>query len=71
MKELYDFIKIYVYKDSLKSIEIQKIELQTNYEISQKQIEVDLLNQQKQIKDNTNILFDISFFSGIADYRFI
>jgi hypothetical protein len=27
-----------------------------------KQIEVDLLNQQKT-KDNTNILFDISFFA--------
>jgi hypothetical protein len=34
-----------------------------NYEIAQKQIEVDLLNQQKQIKDNTNLVFDISFLA--------
>lgn len=48
-KALRFYQKFIVYKDSLKSIEIvQKIaDTRTNYEISQKQIEVDLLNQQK------------------------
>jgi tetratricopeptide (TPR) repeat protein len=46
------FYKNFVYKDSLKSIEIvqKAADIRTNYEIAQKQIEVDLLNQQKQIK---------------------
>jgi hypothetical protein len=51
MKRL-QFYKKFVYKDSLKSIEIvqKAADIRTNYEIAQKQIEVDLLNQQKQIK---------------------
>ncbi|SHG62904.1 Adenylate cyclase, class 3 [Flavobacterium micromati] len=48
-KALQFYKKHIIYKDSLKSIEIvQKIaDTRTNYEISQKQIEVNLLNQQK------------------------
>jgi hypothetical protein len=50
--ERLQFYKKFVYKDSLKSIEIvqKAADIRTNYEIAQKQIEVDLLNQQKQIK---------------------
>jgi tetratricopeptide (TPR) repeat protein len=42
------FYKKFIYKDSLKSIEIvqKAADIRTNYEIAQKQIEVDLLNQQ-------------------------
>jgi hypothetical protein len=52
MKGLTVLQKFIVYKDSLKSIEIvqKAADIRTNYEIAQKQIEVDLLNQQKQIK---------------------
>lgn len=59
-KALQFFKKYIVYKDSLKSIEIvQKIaDTRTNYEISQKQIEVDLLNQQKK---NQRIMIISSF----------
>jgi class 3 adenylate cyclase len=48
-KALQFFKNYIIYKDSLRSIEIvQKIaDTRTNYEISQKQIEVNLLNQQK------------------------
>jgi hypothetical protein len=51
-KALQFYKKFIVYKDSLKSIEIvqKAADIRTNYEIAQKQIEVDLLNQQKQIK---------------------
>lgn len=59
-KALQFFKKYIVYKDSLKSIEIvQKIaDTRTNYEIAQKQIEVDLLNQQKK---NQRIMIISSF----------
>ena len=59
-KALQFFKKHIVYKDSLNSIEIvQKIaDTRTNYEISQKQIEVDLLNQQKK---NQRIMIISSF----------
>jgi class 3 adenylate cyclase len=48
-KALQFYKKFIVYKDSLKSIEIvqKAADIRTNYEIAQKQIEVDLLNQQK------------------------
>jgi hypothetical protein len=48
----YSFTKKFiVYKDSLKVSKLfKKADIRTNYEIAQKQIEVDLLNQQKQIK---------------------
>jgi tetratricopeptide (TPR) repeat protein len=47
-KALQFYKKFIVYKDSLKSIEIvqKAADIRTNYEIAQKQIEVDLLNQQ-------------------------
>lgn len=59
-KALQFFKKYIVYKDSLKSIDIvQKIaDTRTNYEIAQKQIEVDLLNQQKK---NQRIMIISSF----------
>ena len=59
-KALQFFKKYIVYKDSLNSIEIvQKIaDTRTNYEIAQKQIEVDLLNQQKK---NQRIMIISSF----------
>ena len=59
-KALQFFTNYIVYKDSLKSIDIvQKIaDTRTNYEIAQKQIEVDLLNQQKK---NQRIMIISSF----------
>ncbi|MEN8798803.1 MAG: adenylate/guanylate cyclase domain-containing protein [Flavobacteriaceae bacterium] len=47
----YQFYKEYVvYRDSVKNIEAveQMADLRTNYEVSQKQIEVDLLNEQRR-----------------------
>jgi len=51
MAESYRYFKNYIaYRDSVNNIQgVQKMaELRTNYEISQKQIEVDLLTQQKR-----------------------
>jgi hypothetical protein len=52
MKRLYSFTKNLFYKDSLREYRncSKAADIRTNYEIAQKQIEVDLLNQQKQIK---------------------
>jgi len=49
--EAFNFYKNYItYRDSVNNIQaVQKMaDLRTNYELSQKQIEVDLLNQQKR-----------------------
>ena len=47
----YEYYKDHIaYRDSVKNIEAveQMADLRTNYEVSQKQVEVDLLNQQKR-----------------------
>ncbi|MGW8316152.1 MAG: tetratricopeptide repeat protein, partial [Bacteroidales bacterium] len=53
-----NYYKNYViYRDSLKNIETvqQLADLRTNYEVSQKQAEVDLLNQKRKTQRNLNI----------------
>ena len=53
-----DYYKNYIiYRDSLKNIETvqQMADLRTNYEVSQKQVEVDLLNQKRKNQRNLNI----------------
>ncbi len=56
-KALQYFKNYIIYRDSLKNIEtVQKMaDLRTDFEVSQKQIEVDLLNQKRQNQRNINI----------------
>ena len=63
--EAYKYYKNHIaYRDSLNNIKlVQKMaDLRTNYEVSQKQIEVDLLNQQKRNQHNIVIATVIASF---------
>ena len=75
LSELYeksgDSVKSYkyyknhiIYRDSVRNIESvqQMADLRTNYEVSQKQIEVDLLNQQKKNQQIIVVASIVSFF---------
>ena len=66
-EESLKYYKNYIaYKDSLESSFQEVTELRTDFEISKKQIEVDLLNQQKR---NKNILvFTMIFILGLTAY---
>lgn len=62
----FQYFKEYVgYSDSVNNIKsVQKMaDLRTNYEVSQKQIEVDLLNQQK--RNQRNILVSLFIILGL------
>ena len=64
-KESLQFFKSHItYRDSVNNIKsVQKIaDLRTNYEVSQKQVEVDLLNQQKR---NQRIVIFASIISAV------
>lgn len=56
-KALHYYTHYVLYRDSLKNIESvqQMADLRTDFEVSQKQIEVDLLNQKRQNQRNINI----------------
>ena len=67
MGESFKYYKSYVtYRDSVNNIKsVQKMaDLRTDYEVSQKQIEVDLLNQQK--RNQRNILISLFIILGLT-----
>jgi adenylate cyclase len=67
LSESFDHYKSYVtYRDSVNNIKsVQKIaDLRTDYEVSQKQIEVDLLNQQK--RNQRNIVISLFIILGLT-----
>ncbi len=65
--ESFQYYKNYItYRDSVKNINsVQKIaELRSDYEVSQKQTEVDLLNQEK--RNQRNIMISLIIILGLA-----
>ena len=65
LEDAYEYYKQYViYRDSVKNIEsVQQIaDLRTNFEVSQKQIEVDLLNQQRKNQQIIIVASIVSLF---------